>query len=205
MQRHLVALLSALLLGCPVYQLNRLPASEPLAEPRALDHAGPYRHVHTNLEFPAAAAGFERTALTQFDRAGLSVAGTYEARTSACPVLATLYVYPAPRMQFIGASPDVVRSLEQSWVESEYTRSRSELLSRFPDAQPRNEGPITERPVLGLRGVFEHAPFVSELEVLLMNRQWFTKYRHTYPDSCASRARAQLESFHAALRQEAAT
>jgi len=204
MRRHLVALLAAFLLGCPIYQLNRLPASEPLTQPRALHHAGPYRHVYTNLEFPAAVAGFERTALTQFDTAGLSVAGTYETRTSSCPVLATLYVYPAPRMQFIGASPDVVRSLEQSWVESEYARSRSELLNRFPDAQPRNEGPVTERPVLGRRGVFEHAPSLSELEVLLVDPQWFVKFRHTYPVSCASQARAQLESFHAALLQEAA-
>jgi len=204
MRRHLVALLAVFFLGCPIYQLNRLPASEPLTQPRALHHAGTYRHAYTNVEFPVAVVGFERTALTQFDTAGLSVAGTYETRMNSCSVLATLYVYPAPRMQFIGASPDVVRSLEQSWVESEYTRSRSELLNRFPDAQPQTEGPVTERPVLGLRGVFEHAPSLSELEVLLMDRQWFIKYRHTYPASCASQARAQLESLHAALRHEAA-
>ena len=52
--------------------------------------------------------------------------------------------------------------------------------------------------------LFEHAPSVSELEVMLMDRQWFIKYRHTYPGSCARQARAQLDSFHEALGQEAA-
>ena len=204
MRTHLVALFALILLGCPIYQLNRLPASESLAQPRALHHAGPYRHVHTNLEFPAAAAGFQRTALTQFDTTGLSIAGTYETPSISCPVLATLYVYPAPRMQFIGASPDVVRSLEQSWLETEYAHSRLEILDRYPDAESQSEGPITDRAFLGLRGVFAHASSQSELEVLIIDRQWFVKYRHTFPESCASTARAQLEAFHSALRQEAA-
>jgi len=204
MRIHLVVLLAILLTGCPVYQLNRLPASDPLSQPRPLNESGPYRHIQSNLQFPVSVAGFERIRLTQFDTAGLNVSGSYQNRSSSCPVLATLYIYPAPRMQFVGASPAVVRSLEQTWLESEYTRSRTELLDRYPDAQAQIEGPITDRSALGLRGVFEHDSSVSELELLLMDRRWFIKYRHSYPSPCASKARAELEAFHAALRQEAA-
>jgi len=171
---QVVVLLALLLTGCPAYQLSKLPASEPLAQPRELDQAGSYRHVRSNREFPASAAGFERIRLIQFDTAGLDVSASYQTRSPSCPVLATLYVYPAPRMHFVGTPPHTVLALERSWLASEYARSRTEIFARYPEAQMRVE----------------------------VDRPWFIKHRHTFPISCARKARKLLDVLHMALRQE---
>jgi hypothetical protein len=107
-------------------------------------------------------------------------------------------VYPTPRMSFIGASPDVVSSLEQGWIDEEFDRSKTEI-ERF---HPTMRSPVvrsvsTPAPGAFLRGSsfsFRESGNVSELRLFIHDRQWFLKYRFTYPESCKSEASSRIEA-----------
>jgi hypothetical protein len=103
-------------------------------------------------------------------------------------------------MQFIGASPGVVHTLEQSWLQAEYERSRSEVLNRYPTLTIESEGAIAGS-APGLRGDYSHGASRSELLLFIEDQTWFVKHRHTYPASCAQAASSALVNFHQGLRQ----
>jgi hypothetical protein len=100
----LLALLG--LAACPgtVNQANRLPASQPLREPVSFDHPGTVLHEPSGLEFAQRYGDFVRVSAVRFDDRGLDVGFGYDADDRNCRVVTTFYVYPTPRMSFIGAA-----------------------------------------------------------------------------------------------------
>ena len=108
----IVAVLSFALVGCPKYQLDQLPDSQLLTQPQPIAASGVYSHSPSGFACPEAVNGFRRVALLRYDTEGLHVSGGYNGGTQSCPIAVTLYVYPAPRMNFIGADAAVVQSLE---------------------------------------------------------------------------------------------
>ena len=196
------AILLGLSLGlsaCPVYQVNRLPESAALGQPIPLSVAGDFRHEPSQFVFPVAVGGFTRVAMMRYDSAGLHVSAGYNGGTPACPVIVTHYVYPAPRMQFLGADPAVVRSLESQWADAEYLRSKQEILHSHPGAALQNEDSRIEEAGPAKKAVFRINSNRSELFVFLRNRTWFLKYRHTYPEACAPDAQRSLDDFYKRL------
>jgi hypothetical protein len=83
------------LVGCPVYHFNTLPASEPLPAPVAEAVAGPYVH-RSGLTFPEEIGALARVAVARFDTAGLHVGVGYNREDARCPVVATVFLSPAP-------------------------------------------------------------------------------------------------------------
>jgi hypothetical protein len=49
--------------------------------------------------------------------------------------------------------------------------------------------------VQGPSFTFAESDQLSELRLFLYNRQWFIKYRFTYPESCKTEALARLGAF----------
>ncbi len=108
----------------------------------------------------------------------------------------TIYVYPAPRMSFIGADPAAVRSLESSWLDVAYNRSKQEITQQHPTAVLERIEEITQDGVPGKKAVYTIDGTESQLLVFVVDRTWFLKYRHTFPAQCAEQARKAIDEFH---------
>ena len=171
--------------GCPVYQLNTLPDSKPLPQPRAIADTTDFRHTPSGMTFPVSIPGYTRVALVQYDTAGLDISAGYHGMSLGCPIEMTEYVWPAPRMSFIGADPSVVRSVEKGWTDSAYQRWQKEIMHGHPDAVLRSEEEVTKNAVPGRRAVYSIGAEESELLVFVVGNAWVLSYRTTYPPQCA--------------------
>jgi hypothetical protein len=188
------------LTGCPftVNQINRLPGSQPLGQPVLFNRPGPLLHEPSGFEFPEWYANFQRVTAYRYDSAGLHVSIGYNDRRPDCLIVATFYVYPTPRMSFVGASPDVVSSIERGWLDQEFARSKRDIEQHHSAMESVHETPAAT-PVGGsaLRGpslTFREAASVSELRVFVYGHQWFLEYRFTYPEACQAEARQRLDA-----------
>lgn len=191
--------------GCPlsVYELNRLPASQPLPEPVLFNHPGPLLHEPSGFEFPEAYGSFQRVTAYRYDTAGLDVGIGYNRAEPSCLIVTTFFVYPTPRMSFIGASPDAVSSVELGWLEHEYARAQAEIKQYHPRMQSGVEA-VATMPAHGslLQGrsmVFKEDGTISELRLFVYDHKWFLKYRLTYPETCESEARKSIEEIASRL------
>jgi hypothetical protein len=188
------------LAGCPftVNQLNRLPATEPLAQPASFNRPGPLLHEPSGFEFPEWYAHFQRVTAYRYDSAGLHIGIGYNDRRPECLIVATFYVYPTPRMSFVGASPDVVSSIERGWLDQEFGRSKRDIEQHHPAMESVHETPVvTPAGGSALHGsslTFREAASVSELRLFVYGHQWFLKYRFTYPEACEGESRQRLDA-----------
>jgi hypothetical protein len=167
------------LTGCPgtVSHMNRLPESEALTEPASINRPGPVVHEASGLEFAERYGGFERVSAFRFDEKGLDVGMGYNERTTECLVVSTFYVYPTPRMSFMGAAPEVehYHKLESPEVARVTTQADGETLG-------------------GAALTFREGDTLGELRLFVYRHQWFLKYRFTWPQPCDSGAHARLEA-----------
>jgi hypothetical protein len=190
-----LALLALAMSGCPfggVNQINRIPESQPLREPELFNRPGILQHDPSGFAFPEWYGNFQRVTAYRYDTAGLDVSIGYNDRSLACLIVATFYVYPAPRMSFIGAAPSVVASLQERWLRDEFARSRAEIEAVHPSLREPSVLPsvisVSDSLVQGPSLTFAESDQLSEFRLFLYNRQWFLKYRFTYPESCKSEA-----------------
>jgi len=191
-------LMLAALAGCPVTQLNRLPASSPLAQAKPIAATGDFTHAPSGYVFPAQMDAFQRVAILQYDTAGLDVSAGYDDSLPACPITLTIYIYPTPRMSFIGADADVVRSIETGWLDHAYESAKREIAQRHSDAVLKSEDAKTQGGVPGKKAVYSIGAAESELSVFVVHNAWFLKYRTTYPSHCAEGAREAIGAFYKA-------
>lgn len=201
MKRYTLALTVGTLVaisGCPVTQLNRLPASSALAQPRSVSTVGEFRHAPSGYTFPAQVDAFQRVALLQYDTAGLDVSAGYNDALPGCLIVLTIYVYPTPRMTFVGADPDVVRSLEAQWLDGGYNQAKQEIARAHPDAMLETEDAKTQEGVPGKKAIYAIGDKQSELYLFVVGHSWFLEYRNSYPKQCAPQARQAIEAFHKA-------
>ena len=184
--------------GCPVTQVNRLPESSPLAHPTAMTAVGDFKHDPSGYLFPTHVGAFQRVNLFQYDTGGLDVSAGYNDALPGCLVALTIYVYPTPRMTFIGADPGVVRSTEERWSESAYARAKAEIVRAHPDAILESEDATTQQGVAGKKAMYSIEKAESELDVFVVQHSWFLKFRASYPNQCSTQARGSLDAFHTA-------
>jgi hypothetical protein len=184
--------------GCPVTQVNRLPESSPLTHATAITVVGDFKHNPSGYLFPIQVGAFQRVDLLQYDTGGLDISAGYNDALPECLVALTIYIYPTPRMTFIGADPDVVRSLQERWLEGAYTHAREEIIRAHPDAVLESEDARTQDGVPGKKTVYSIGEAKSELYVFVIHHSWFLKYRATYPSQCSAQARQTLSAFHTA-------
>jgi hypothetical protein len=184
--------------GCPVTQVNRIPESSALAHPTAITAVGDFKHNPSGYLFPIQVGAFQRVNLFQYDTGGLDMSAGYNDALPGCLVALTIYIYPTPRMTFIGADPDVVRSLEGHWLEGAYTGAKAEIVRAHPDAVLGSEDATTQDGVPGKKAVYSIGNAESELHVFVVHHSWFLKIRATYPSQCSTQAREAVGAFHTA-------
>ena len=187
------------LTGCPgtVSHMNRLPESAALTEPASINRSGPVVHEASGLEFAERYGDFQRVSASRFDEKGLDVGMGYNERTSDCLIVSTFYVYPTPRMSFMGAAPEVVSSLESEWLTQEFARSRAEVEHYHKLESPEVARVTTQADGETLGGAaltFRERDTLGELRLFVYRHQWFLKYRFTWTRSCDPEARARLET-----------
>jgi hypothetical protein len=179
-----------------VNQINRIPESQLLQEPELFNQPGVLKHDPTGFAFPEWYDNFQRVTAYRYDTAGLNVGIGYNDRRPTCLIVATFYIYPAPRMTFIGAAPNVVASLQDGWLSNEFARSKAEIEATHPNLSDvlirPSVGPANESFVQGPQLSFAESDHRSELHLFLFNHQWFLKYRFTYPQSCKVDAVARI-------------
>ncbi len=188
-----------LLSGCPnTYQLNHNSDTQPLAQPINFNRPGPLLHEASGLNFSEVYGNFQRSSAMIFDIAGLDVGFNYNDHWSNCKIIATFYVYPTPRMSFIGAPRDVVTSVSQGWLNDEFDRTKTVTKQVHTSMQSEVVGSVTT-PAQGtiLNGnsfSYREAGNISELRLFIYDLKWFLKYRFTYPKSCQIEAGPRLEA-----------
>ena len=195
---------SIILSGCPgtVNQINRLPDSQSLDRPTPINHPGPLRHEPSGFTFPERYDNFQRVNAYRYDTVGLNEGFGYNDHRPDCLVVTTFYLYPTPKMTFIGARSDTVSSIEQEWLTNEVDRSEAFIKDYFAPKPPAVVVPVTT-PVKGgtLQGsslTFQKSGKISEFRFFVLNHKWFLKYRFTYPVSCQAEVGPRLDSL---LRQ----
>jgi len=190
--RPRISVFPLLLLGltaCPgtVYQANRIPESQALQQPASVNRPGPILHEPSGLEFGEWYGEFERVTAMRFDERGLDVGFGYNLRKRDCLIATTFYVYPAPRMSFMGAAPEVVSSVEADWLAQEFARSRAEVEyyhhMESPEVQPCSTT-ADGATLPGTALTFRERNTTGELKLFVYRHQWFLKYRFTYGDAC---------------------
>ena len=191
------------LAGCPVTQINRLPSSSPLAQATSIPAVGDFKHGPSGFSFPDRVGVFQRVDLLRYDSAGLDVSAGYNDELPNCLVALTTYVFPTPRMTFIGATPEVVRSTEAGWLEGAYREAKRQIAQAHADATLDSEDAETQDGVLGKKAIYSFGAEQSELSVFVVRHSWFLQYRATYPGQCAAQARQALDAFHAAWTDRA--
>ncbi|HXJ35303.1 MAG TPA: sterol desaturase family protein [Candidatus Eisenbacteria bacterium] len=186
--------------GCPgtVNQPNGLPPSQPLTQPVSFNQPGPLLHEASGLTFAESYGTFQRVTAYRYDTAGLDVGVGYNDREASCLIAATFYLYPTPRMSFVGAAPEVVASTERGWLERGFARSTDEVQRHHAAMSSPVVGTVTT-PAAGtaLPGkslTFHQAHDVSELRLFVYRHQWFLKYRFTYPEKCQAAATSKLDA-----------
>jgi hypothetical protein len=184
--------------GCPVTQVNRIPESSPLPRATEITAAADFKHNPSGYLFPVQVGAFQRVNLFQYDTVGLDVSAGYNDALPGCLVALTIYVYPTPRMQFIGADPNAVRSLEERWLEGGYARAKAEIIQVHPDAVVESEGAGTLDGIPGKKAVYSIGKAESELHVFVVRHSWFLRIRATYPGECSVQAREAMDAFHSA-------
>ncbi len=190
-----LALASVMLLQGCVSQINRLPNSGPLPQPLPISSSTDFTHLPSHYTFPLTVAGFNRVSLLQYDTKGLDISAGYNDSEPGCPIAMTIYVSPTPRMSFIGADPEVVRSMESSWLNAAYNHWKQEIMQGHPRAVLQSEDERTQDGMPAKKAVYAIEDSESDLFVFVVDRTWFLTYRQTYPASCSTRARSVIQDF----------
>ena len=187
-----------LISGCPnTYQLNHNPNTQPLTQPVHFNRPGPLLHEASGLKFPESYDNFQRVTALRYDTAGLDVSIGYNDSWVNCKISATFYIYPTPRMNFVGTPPSVVSSITQGWLNDEFGRSKDAIKHHHPSMKSMVVGsvatPAQGTPLNGRSLTYRESGKISELRLFVNNLKWFLKYRFTYPESCQSEAGPRLE------------
>jgi hypothetical protein len=194
--RSALVLVSVVLVACGVYQVNTLPPSQVLDEPMSIQRPGPLVQPLSGLEFAESYGGFARVSAVRYDTEGLNLAIGYNDARPDCPIVLTFYIYPAPRMSFIGAAPSVVVAMQRSWLDAEYAQCKAEIAARHAGLEsPVDASTTTQISGEQLKGAlftYRERQVRSELRLFVWKLRWFVKYRITYPLACQELAGSRL-------------
>lgn len=179
---------AAMLTGCPTMQ----PSS-----PMPITVDGAYTHPGTHMVFPESVGQFCRVQVTQFAPAEKDVGIGYNLVDPENPVVATVYVYPSPRLISIGSPANVVEGARSQLFENHLEALKREIVGAHPDATLISEEDITvtshDREHKGRKVSFnfQYAFGISGPEdatsqlYLFQEDDWLIKYRITFPRSSA--------------------
>ncbi len=186
--RCLVLLGLGLLAGCHAGGRTSAPQQ---GQSQFIKVAGPYRHAPSGMEFPTSVGEFERTAILQHDKAGLSVSARYEIDGATSKIVATVFVYPErsarrPRAPSCASGSSTARPTMSSASIAAPARPRTDETSSLDQGGVGHHGRhmafLYEEPAAG-----EGLPRAAQLYLFCnASDRWQMKYVVTYPRELAA-------------------
>ncbi|HXI87413.1 MAG TPA: hypothetical protein VNH64_08140 [Parvularculaceae bacterium] len=157
------------------------------------------------MVFPEQVDDFHRVAIRRYDKDGLDISAGYNLMDPRTPVIATVYVYPAPPLVSIGSPAYVVASAREHLCSDEFARRKAEIVNAHPGARLLNEGDFTfprdGESVAGKKATYEFDGLFdgirlrvsSELYVFCyIANKWAIEYRFTSPSEAPSHGKIEM-------------
>lgn len=162
-----------------------------------------YKHARSEMDFPVTIGKFQRVQITQYSPSGDDVGIGYNLNNPASPVVATIYIYPAPGLVSIGSPPNVVGTAKTLLFQGHLNAVKSEILGAHPDAKIISEDDITlttdEQPHKGRKVSFEYVSSFGGIQqdslsqlYLFQKYNWMIKYRITFPKNSSWASEAEV-------------
>jgi hypothetical protein len=167
--------------------------------PPAMNAAGFIMHDPSGMRFPDRVDDFRRGRMIRYDKEGRDVSAGYDSVNPAMPIVATVYVYPAPPLTSIGSSAEVIASARERLCQDEFRRRKAELVAYHADARLIAEQDISllrgYRQFPGKQARYEFSGSIrgvqsqisSELYVFCyVGEKWAVEYRFSWPRDVAA-------------------
>lgn len=185
-----VVMMSFLLTGC----LTMSPSS--LSVPGNIEVAGSYIHKPSGMMFPKTINDFQRVDVYQYDKEGLDVSVGYNLFAPPRTIVATMYVYPAPKVVSIGSPPSVIAVAQDIAAKGEFESRKQEIMIAHPGAIIIEEKDVSlvqaGKTQLGKMATFQYEDvFLNKSQTVegrvylfcYVSGNWIIKYRFSYPKS----------------------
>lgn len=176
-----------ILFGCPTR------TTPPTVSPEVSQLEGDWTHEASGMVFPQSIGDFKRVTINHYDKEENNVGVGYNLQSMFKPVIATVYVYPSPRIISIMSPPEVIETTRTTLSKNQYEATKQGILSGHENARLKEYDfnlPQGEMEVSGKLAVFEYdGVFASRQQKLMsilyfftyVNQKWTVKYRFTFP------------------------
>jgi hypothetical protein len=189
----LVAVLLVIIVGLAGCQ-STSPNST--SQPNNNEVAGSYTHQPSGMMFPQTLADFQRADIKFYDKEGLDMSVGYNIYLPPRMVVATFYVFPAPRLVSIGSPPNVVDTAKEIAVKSQFESTKQAILEAHPGAKLIDEKDTSILQAGGYQSgkmaTFEYEDLFAQKRQLVQSMlylfcyagsNWSIEYRFSYPKS----------------------
>lgn len=203
--------IETVILSAAVLLFSGCPRPQVYEPPTRINVQGVYIHHQCGMRFPEIVADFERDSVINYSgsrRDNISVG--YYCSLEYLPVIAMVYVYPAPSAHFAGSSTEIIQETRQTLFENHFNLLTSDITSQHRDTILLVEEEVSlQQPTLSLTGkkaVFNfkeifggpEQEIISEL-YLFQRGPWLIKYRISYPWAIQNQVRQVIGDFMEAL------
>jgi hypothetical protein len=165
-------------------------------KPRTIEVLGTYHHPEEGLAFKESVGTLQRTDIVFYDPTGRDVSVSYQGPSET---VVTVYVYPT------GQHPSGVSALE-----THFDSVKNDISAHHSETSLLKEQPVTwtghpmklvgKKATFKMNDLFNGRKEVLTSEVLIfLERDWFIKFRITYPKDQQRLAEPQISSFMRAL------
>ena len=198
-------MVTCVLCGCPGATKSTL-----LSKPLPIVTETSFVHAETGVSFSPVIDGFRRGPILQYDQEGRDISVGYDFTDGRDIIVATVYVYPAPKLVSIGSPANVVAEARWRLIEGHFQRVKHGVVRVHPDAVLKSEEPaylnFNGKRLTGLLARYEYedvlagvrSPVTSEMYLFQWN-EWFIKFRNTYTQGSTDRVQPSIHSFMDAI------
>jgi hypothetical protein len=188
------ALLLALALagaGCRSWGASTTPLEDPV---RVEVGPGEFRHEPSGVVFPERIGRFRRVAVTRYDEDGLDASVGYDFKSPPFFIIATVYVFPAPRCASLGSSEEGIADMKAELAGGAWKGSVDQVLRAHEGsrlvADEEVEVVNAGRTFRGRKASFEYEGEFGGARLRAQSylyafcwvgEDWIVEYRFTYP------------------------
>jgi hypothetical protein len=108
-----------------------------------LHPVGPYTQQPTGMIFPVSVGDFQRVEILRYSKDGTDESGGYNYTKPMNEIVATVYVFPSPRVTSIGSPENVVREARDTVCQQQFKGVEKEVMTAHPNATLIGDGPVT--------------------------------------------------------------
>ena len=197
-------MIAGILCGCPgANQSTRL------SRPITIVTETSFVHTETEVVFAPAIDGFDRVEILQYDQEGRDVSASY-VFTAGHDIVATVYIYPAPKLVSIGSPANVVAGARWHLMQGEFQGVKHDIMRAHPNAVLKSEEmaylEFNGERLPGLVARYEYeelllgaiSPLTSDAYLFPWGK-WLLKFRATYRQSSLNRVQPIIQSFMDAI------